>query len=59
MQQELTPIALATGHRPDLPYLSLLGTDHDRGVSRKHRGLGFVGLEWQRSLLGDYARCQP
>jgi len=43
-------IMLATDHRPDLPHLSTLGTEHDRGVSRQHRGLGFIGLEWQRSL---------
>ncbi|WP_143036017.1 hypothetical protein [Lentzea fradiae] len=43
-------IILATGYRPDLPYLAALGSEHSRGLSRHHRGLGFVGLEWQRSL---------
>ncbi|MCG8927445.1 hypothetical protein [Lentzea sp. CC55] len=35
---------------PTCRNLSTLGIEHDRGVSRHHRGLGFVGLEWQRSL---------
>jgi putative flavoprotein involved in K+ transport len=49
-REHVDTIILATGYRPDLPYLSTLGTAHDRGMSRHHRGLGFVGLEWQRSL---------
>lgn len=49
-REHVDTITLATGYRPDLPYLGTLGTAHDRGVSRQHRGLGFVGLEWQRSL---------
>ncbi|MFS8099346.1 NAD(P)/FAD-dependent oxidoreductase [Lentzea alba] len=49
-REHVDSIILATGYRPDLPYLGALGTDHDRGISRRHRGLGFVGLEWQRSL---------
>ncbi len=49
-REHLDTIVLATGYRPDLPYLRGLGTEHDRGVSRRHPGLGFVGLEWQRSL---------
>lgn len=49
-REHVDAIILATGYRPDLPYLRTLGTAHDRGVSRHHRGLGFVGLEWQRSL---------
>jgi putative flavoprotein involved in K+ transport len=49
-REHLDAIILATGYRPDLPYLSKLGIEHDRGISRRHPGLGFVGLEWQRSL---------
>lgn len=49
-REHVDTIILATGYRPDLPYLHGLGTEHDRGVSRRHPGLGFVGLEWQRSL---------
>ena len=49
-REHVDAIILATGYRPDLPYLNALGLDHGRGVSRHHPGLGFVGLEWQRSL---------
>ncbi|MFJ8963245.1 flavin-containing monooxygenase [Lentzea sp. NPDC102401] len=49
-REHVDAIILATGYRPDLPYLSTLSTKHDRGISRQHRGLGFIGLEWQRSL---------
>ncbi|PWK89532.1 putative flavoprotein involved in K+ transport [Lentzea atacamensis] len=49
-REHVDAIILATGYRPDLPYLGELGTEHHRGVSRDHRGLGFVGLEWQRNL---------
>ncbi len=47
-------VLLATGYRPHLPYLTGLdGTDrplHRQGISTTHAGLGYVGLEWQRSL---------
>jgi putative flavoprotein involved in K+ transport len=50
-------IILATGYTPHLPYLTDLGalTDnglphHRKGLSTTHPGLGYVGLEWQRSL---------
>ncbi|MGW0043894.1 flavin-containing monooxygenase [Rhodococcus sp. NPDC003348] len=50
-------IILATGYTPHLPYLADLGalTDtghphHRRGLSTTHPGVGYVGLEWQRSL---------
>ncbi|WP_439659494.1 flavin-containing monooxygenase [Lentzea sp. HUAS TT2] len=49
-REHVDAIVLATGYRPDLPYLRALSTEHNRGISRHHRGLGFVGLEWQRSL---------
>lgn len=55
-REHVDSIILATGYRPDLPYLRDLGALdgmclplHDRGLSR-HSGLGYVGLEWQRSL---------
>ncbi|WP_072814637.1 flavin-containing monooxygenase [Rhodococcus zopfii] len=54
---EVDTIILATGYTPHLPYLADLGalTDtglphHRKGVSTTHQGLGYVGLEWQRSL---------
>jgi putative flavoprotein involved in K+ transport len=50
-------IILATGYRPDLPYLQELGAldaagrpHHRNGVSTTVPGLGFVGLEYQRSI---------
>jgi putative flavoprotein involved in K+ transport len=50
-------IILATGYRPDLPYLQGLGAldgagrpHHRHGVSTTVPGLGFVGLEYQRSI---------
>jgi putative flavoprotein involved in K+ transport len=49
-REHVDAIILATGYRPDLPYLSTLSAAHHRGISRHHHGLGFVGLEWQRSL---------
>ncbi|MGW3940047.1 hypothetical protein [Streptomyces phaeochromogenes] len=57
-------IILATGYRPDLPYLSGLdgaldAAGHPRhrdGASLTHPGLAFVGLEWQRSLSSNSLR---
>ncbi|USX56704.1 NAD(P)-binding domain-containing protein [Lentzea sp. HUAS12] len=49
-REHVDAIILATGYRPDFPYLGKLSGEHNRGLSRHHRGLGFVGLEWQRSL---------
>ena len=50
-------IILATGYRPDLPYLQELGAidsagrpHHRNGISTNIPGLGFVGLEYQRSI---------
>ncbi|MFI1062805.1 flavin-containing monooxygenase [Streptomyces spororaveus] len=57
-------LILATGYRPDLPYLA--GLDgaldisgrpcHQDGASLAHPGLAFVGLEWQRSLSSNSLR---
>ncbi|MEU4711067.1 NAD(P)-binding domain-containing protein [Nocardia salmonicida] len=50
-------IVLATGYRPNLTYLEGIGALddfgkplHRKGISTTHRGLGYLGLEWQRSL---------
>ncbi len=50
-------IILATGYRPNLAYLDSIGALDDTGkplhrdgVSTTHAGLGYLGLEWQRSL---------
>ncbi|MFD6968586.1 flavin-containing monooxygenase [Streptomyces sp. NPDC059949] len=57
-------LILATGYRPNLPYLA--GFDgaldisdrprHRGGASLAHPGLAFVGLEWQRSLSSNSLR---
>ncbi|MFB7327106.1 flavin-containing monooxygenase [Streptomyces sp. NPDC056190] len=57
-------ILLATGYRPDLPYLAGLdgardGSGHPRhreGIATGVPGLAFVGLEWQRSLSSSSLR---
>ncbi|CAL9355956.1 flavin-containing monooxygenase [Actinospica acidiphila] len=63
-REEVDAIVLATGYRPDLPYLAPLhGALDDEGIPR-HReglatavpGLAFVGLEWQRSLSSNSLR---
>lgn len=55
--ERVDTIILATGYRPDLSYLHALGAldatgapRQRRGLSLTHRGLGYVGLEWQRSF---------
>lgn len=54
---DVDTIILATGYTPNLNYLNaigaLTGTGHPRhkkGLSITHAGLGYIGLEWQRSL---------
>ncbi|MEU8351971.1 NAD(P)-binding domain-containing protein, partial [Streptomyces sp. NPDC048845] len=62
--EEADVILLATGYRPDLPYLAGLDGALDRaghpahreGLSTAHAGLAFVGLEWQRSLSSNSLR---
>ncbi|MGW7362064.1 flavin-containing monooxygenase [Streptomyces sp. NPDC054841] len=56
-------IVLATGYRPDLPYLVGLGAldgagrpRHRDGASLTYPGLAFVGLEWQRALSSNSLR---
>ncbi len=56
-RERVDALVLATGYRPDLGYLESSGAldsggfaRHHGGLSTTHRGLGFVGLEWQRSL---------
>jgi putative flavoprotein involved in K+ transport len=56
-------VLLATGYRPDLPYLTGTGAvdghgvpRHDGGVSTVLPALGFVGLERQRSLASATLR---
>lgn len=61
--EEVDTILLATGYRPDLPYLSALGALDDTGAARHregasltHPGMEFVGLEWQRCLSSNSLR---
>jgi hypothetical protein len=56
-------VLLATGYRPDLGCLTDLGAlDSDgnpvqrKGISTIHSGLGYVGLEWRRSLASATLR---
>ncbi|MGY1982172.1 flavin-containing monooxygenase [Nocardia gipuzkoensis] len=56
-------VILATGYRPHLPYLKDLGalTDnhtprHRQGLSTTHPGLGYLGLEWQRTPSSNSLR---
>ncbi|GAB3177572.1 flavin-containing monooxygenase [Streptomyces incanus] len=63
-REEADTILLATGYRPDLPYLAGLDGALDESGRPQHReglatsvpGLAFVGLEWQRSLSSNSLR---
>jgi putative flavoprotein involved in K+ transport len=62
-REHVDTILLATGYRPDLGYLAPLGTldptgepRQSRGLSCTHAGLGYVGLEWQRSFASATLR---
>ncbi|GAB2469303.1 ArsO family NAD(P)H-dependent flavin-containing monooxygenase [Promicromonospora xylanilytica] len=55
--EDVDTILLATGFRPGVSYLTSLGAldakgapRQRRGLSTTHPGLGYVGLEWQRSF---------
>ncbi|SDQ73214.1 flavin-containing monooxygenase [Thermostaphylospora chromogena] len=57
-RERVDVVLLATGYRPGVDYLADLNgalddtgrPRHRGGVSPAHPGLGFVGLEWQRSF---------
>ncbi|MGZ3119794.1 flavin-containing monooxygenase [Streptomyces sp. H62] len=63
-REEVDAVVLATGYRPDLPYLADLDGALDVAGNPRHReglatgapGLAFVGLEWQRSLSSNSLR---
>jgi putative flavoprotein involved in K+ transport len=62
-RERVDVLLLATGFRPDLRFLTGTGAldgagspVHDRGVSRTVPGLGFVGLERQRSFASATLR---
>ncbi|WP_406273017.1 NAD(P)/FAD-dependent oxidoreductase [Nocardia sp. NBC_00881] len=56
-------VLYATGYRPHLPYLAGIGALTDtgapqqrQGLSLTHPGLGFLGLEWQRTPSSNSLR---
>ncbi|AQZ70477.1 FAD-dependent oxidoreductase [[Actinomadura] parvosata subsp. kistnae] len=61
--ERVDAVLLATGYRPNLPYLADLGAvnagGHPRqrhGLSLSHPGLGYLGLEWQRTPSSNTLR---
>ncbi|MEO3786267.1 NAD(P)-binding domain-containing protein [Actinocorallia sp. B10E7] len=62
-RERVDAVLLATGYRPGVDYLAGLGALdaggrplHRGGISLTHPGLGFVGLEWQRSFASATLR---
>jgi putative flavoprotein involved in K+ transport len=62
-REHVDVLLLATGYRPGVDYLAGLDAldvhgqpRHRCGVSTSHPGLGYVGLEWQRSFASATLR---
>ncbi len=55
-REHVDTILLATGYRPALSYLAPGERAQSRGISSIHPGLGYVGLEWQRSFASATLR---
>ncbi|WP_247597649.1 NAD(P)/FAD-dependent oxidoreductase [Streptomyces sp. RKND-216] len=63
-RESVDVVLLATGYRPDLPYLRTLdgalgdggGPVHSGGLSLTHPGLVYLGLEFQRSFASNTLR---
>lgn len=55
-REHVDTILLATGYRAELSYLEPAERGHRRGISTTHPGLGYVGLEWQRSFASATLR---
>ncbi|WP_440106720.1 flavin-containing monooxygenase [Streptosporangium sp. H16] len=62
-REHVDVVLLATGYRPHLHYLDGLGAlddsgypRHTQGLSTTHPGLGFLGLEWQRTPSSNTLR---
>ncbi|WP_239090084.1 flavin-containing monooxygenase [Sphaerimonospora thailandensis] len=62
-RERIDAVLLATGYRPNLDYLAGLGAlaadgrpSQRGGVSRTHAGLGYLGLEWQRTPSSNTLR---
>ncbi|WP_309130445.1 NAD(P)/FAD-dependent oxidoreductase [Brevibacterium sp.] len=61
--ERVDSVVFATGYRPHLPYLSALGVldeyglpRHRHGISTDRPGLGYLGLEFQRSISSNTLR---
>ncbi|MFF4989707.1 flavin-containing monooxygenase [Streptosporangium saharense] len=61
--ERVDAVLLATGYRPSLPYLTDLGAltadgrpRQRHGLSLTHPGLGYLGLEWQRTPSSNTLR---
>jgi putative flavoprotein involved in K+ transport len=61
--ERVDTVILATGYRPNLPYLKDLGALdatgmplHKRGISLTHTGLAYLGVEFQRSFSSNTLR---
>jgi putative flavoprotein involved in K+ transport len=62
-RESVDALVLATGYRPDLDYLAPLGAldasgrpRQAGGLSSTHPGLGYLGLEWQRTPSSNSLR---
>ncbi|GIH96960.1 monooxygenase [Planobispora siamensis] len=62
-RERVDAVVFATGYRPALPYLDGLGAldaagrpRQRGGLSTTHAGLGFLGLEWQRTPSSNTLR---
>ncbi|WP_049563993.1 flavin-containing monooxygenase [Nonomuraea sp. SBT364] len=62
-RERVDAVLLATGYQPNLPYLAGLGAltadgrpRQRHGLSLTHGGLGFLGLEWQRTPSSNTLR---
>lgn len=62
-RERVDAVIFATGYRPHLPYLSSLGAldadgapRHRQGLSTVQPGLGFLGLEFQRTFSSNTLR---
>jgi len=62
-REQVDTVVFATGYRPHLDYLRPLGAldggglpRHSGGISATHRGLVYLGLEFQRSFSSNTLR---
>lgn len=62
-REDVDAVIFATGYRPHLPYLDSLGAldatgmpQHQQGISTVQPGLGYLGVEFQRSFSSNTLR---